>query len=94
MPSRCWSGNPLPSFSIPVDSLKTSPPEIPLGIPSRLLERRPEVAAAERSVAQANAQIGVAAAAFYPNVTLNAAGGIESTAISSLFTWPSRVWSV
>jgi len=87
-------GQPASSFSIPVDSLKTSPPDIPLGIPSRLLERRPDVAAAERSVAQANAQIGVAAAAFYPNVTLNAAGGIESTAISSLFTWPSRVWSV
>ncbi len=87
-------GQPASTFSIPVEPLKTAPPDIPLGIPSQLLERRPDVAAAERNMAQANAQIGVATAAFYPNVTLSATGGIESTAISSLFTWPSRVWSV
>jgi NodT family efflux transporter outer membrane factor (OMF) lipoprotein len=87
-------GQPASSFSIPIEPLKTPPPDTPVGIPSQLLERRPDVAAAERSVAQANSQIGIATAAFYPNLTLSASGGIGSTAISSLFTWPSRVWSV
>ena len=87
-------GKPASSFSIAAAPLHIPPPDIPLGIPSQLLERRPDVAAAERSVAQANAQIGVATAAFYPNVTLSASAGLESTVASSLFTWPSRVWSV
>src|SRR5208282_4957540 len=69
-------------------------PAIPFGIPSQLLERRPDIAAAERLVAQANAQIGIATAAYYPTVTLGGAAGLESTAISSWFTWPSRFWSV
>jgi NodT family efflux transporter outer membrane factor (OMF) lipoprotein len=88
------AGQPASSFSIPPAPLNTPPPDVPLGVPSQLLERRPDIASAERSVAQANAQIGVAVAAFYPNVTLSAAGGIGSTSISSLFSWPSRVWSV
>ena len=67
---------------------------IPFGVPSQLLERRPDIAAAERSVAQANAQIGVAKAAFIPTVTLGASAGLESTSIADWFTWPSRVWSV
>jgi len=87
-------GQPASSFSIPMGPFNSPPPDIPLGVPSQLLERRPDIAAAERSVAQANAQIGVATAAFYPNVTLSASAGLESTAISSLFTWSSRVWSV
>jgi NodT family efflux transporter outer membrane factor (OMF) lipoprotein len=87
-------GQPASTFSILAQPLTLPPPEIPLGVPSQLLERRPDVASAERSVEQANAQIGVAVAAFYPNVTLSASGGLESTAISSLLTWPSRVWSV
>jgi NodT family efflux transporter outer membrane factor (OMF) lipoprotein len=87
-------GQPASSFSIAEAPLKIPSPDIPLGIPSQLLERRPDIAAAERSVAQANAQIGVATAAFYPNVTLSASAGLESTVASSLFTWPSRVWSV
>jgi len=87
-------GQPASNFSIPMGPLKPPPPDIPIGVPSQLLERRPDIAAAERGVAQANAQIGVAVAAFYPNLTLSASGGLESTAISSLFTWPSRVWSV
>lgn len=87
-------GQPASSFSMAQGPLKTAPPDIPLGVPSQLLERRPDIAAAERSVAQANAQIGVATAAFYPNITLSASAGLESTAVSSLFTWPSRIWSV
>ncbi len=85
---------PASSFSIPPGPLNSPPPDIPLGVPSQLLERRPDIASAERSVAQANAQIGIATAAFYPNVTLSASAGLESTSIASLFTWPSRFWSV
>ena len=87
-------GQPASSFSIPVAPLKVSPPAIPFGVPSQLLERRPDIAAAERQMAQANAQIGVARAAYYPTVTLSAAAGLESTSISQWFTWPSRFWSI
>ena len=87
-------GQPASIFSIPVAPLKVSPPAIPFGVPSQLLERRPDIAAAERQMAQANAQIGVARAAYYPTVTLNASGGLESTSISQWFTWPSRFWSI
>jgi len=71
-----------------------APPAIPLGIPSQLLERRPDIAANERLMAQANAQIGVAVAAYYPTVTLSAAAGLQSTSFVKWFTWPSRFWSV
>jgi NodT family efflux transporter outer membrane factor (OMF) lipoprotein len=81
-------------FSIPAKSLKATPPPIPLGLPSQLLERRPDIAASERSMAAANAQIGVAVAAFYPNLTLSAEGGFESSTLKHLFDWPSRFWSV
>jgi NodT family efflux transporter outer membrane factor (OMF) lipoprotein len=87
-------GQPASTFSIPVEPLKTVPPPIPIGVPSDLLERRPDVAASERSMAQANSQIGIATAAFYPTVTLSGAAGLESTSFTSWFTWPSRFWSV
>ena len=88
------SGQPASSFSIAVEPLKTPPPAIPFGVPSQLLERRPDVAANERLMAQANAQIGVARAAYYPTVTLGASAGFQSTKGSTWFTWPSRFWSV
>jgi NodT family efflux transporter outer membrane factor (OMF) lipoprotein len=87
-------GQPASSFSIAVEPLKTPPPAIPFGVPSQLLERRPDIAATERLMAQANAQIGVARAAFYPTLTLSASAGFQSTKASSWLTWPSRLWSV
>ena len=87
-------GQPASSFSIAVEPLKTPPPAIPFGIPSQLLERRPDIAASERLMAQANALIGVQKAAYYPTVTLSASFGFESTKGSSWFTWPSGFWSV
>ena len=87
-------GKPPAAFSIPVEPLNASPPATPVGVPSQLLERRPDIAAAERRVAEANAQIGVAKAAYYPTVTLSASGGFQSSSISSLLNWSSRVWSV
>ena len=88
------TGQPAPSFSISFEPLKSIPPAIPFGVPSELLERRPDIAAAERLVAQANAQIGIAKAAYFPTVTLSAVAGLESTSIASWFTWPSRFFSV
>jgi NodT family efflux transporter outer membrane factor (OMF) lipoprotein len=82
------------AFSIPVKPLDAVPPAIPIGVPSQLLERRPDIAASERTMAAANAQIGVATAAFYPTLTLSADAGLESSAFSRLFNWSSRFWSV
>jgi len=87
-------GQSASAFSIPVEPLKAGPPAIPFGVPSELLERRPDIAAVERQMASANALIGVARAAYYPSVTLGASAGFQSTNISQWFTWPSRVWSV
>ena len=88
------TGKPASTFSIPVEPRTSAPPPIPVGIPSQLLERRPDIAAAERNMAAANAQIGVAYAAFYPSLTLSAGGGVESSAIKNLLDASSRFWSV
>jgi NodT family efflux transporter outer membrane factor (OMF) lipoprotein len=82
------------AFSIPVKALDAAPPAVPAGVPSQLLERRPDIAASERTMAAANAQIGVADAAFYPALTLSATGGFQSSTIAQLFDWSSRFWSV
>jgi NodT family efflux transporter outer membrane factor (OMF) lipoprotein len=87
-------GKAASNFSIPVKPMTAAPPPIPVGVPSELLERRPDVAAAERLMAEANASIGIAYAAYYPNLTLTAEGGFESSVFHRWFTWPSRFWSV
>jgi NodT family efflux transporter outer membrane factor (OMF) lipoprotein len=87
-------GLPASEFSLATAPLEATPPDIPVGIPSALLERRPDVAVAERNAAAANAQIGVATAAYYPTVSLGASGGFESTDVRSWLTWPSRIWSL
>src|SRR5580658_8724748 len=87
-------GKPASAFSLPKRGLTTAPPPIPIGVPSLLLQRRPDVAAAERTMASANATLGVAYSAFYPNLTLSAAGGFESYLFKHLADWPSRFWSV
>jgi NodT family efflux transporter outer membrane factor (OMF) lipoprotein len=87
-------GKAASDFSIPVRPMTVAPPSIPVGVPSELLERRPDVAAAERTMAEANAAIGIAYAAYYPNLTLSAEGGFESSAFTKWLSWPSRFWSV
>jgi len=87
-------GKVASDFSIPVKPMIYAPPTIPVGVPSQLVERRPDIAAAERTLAEANATIGIGYAAFFPQVTLSAGGGFESSALKNLFDWPSRVWSI
>jgi NodT family efflux transporter outer membrane factor (OMF) lipoprotein len=81
-------------FSIPVKPLLTNAPAIPMGMPSGLLERRPDVAAAERRMAAANAQIGIAYAAYYPTLSLSASYGYQSSNFSHFFNFSSKFWSV
>jgi NodT family efflux transporter outer membrane factor (OMF) lipoprotein len=81
-------------FSIPVKPLLTDPPPVPVGMPSALLERRPDIASAERRMAAANAQVGIAYAAYYPALTLSTSGGFESSTFKHFFDWPSRFWSI
>jgi NodT family efflux transporter outer membrane factor (OMF) lipoprotein len=87
-------GQPASTFRLDPEPLKFQAPAMPLGVPSQLLERRPDIAQDERLMAQANAQIGIAQAAYYPNLTLSASAGFESSALSTWLEWPSRFWSV
>jgi NodT family efflux transporter outer membrane factor (OMF) lipoprotein len=87
-------GKPPAEFSIPVAPLEAGPPAIPAAIPSQILQRRPDVAAAERGVAAANAGIGIARAAYYPAVTLSGGGGLDSGNIGTLISGNSTMWSV
>lgn len=87
-------GKPPADFSIAAEAVPTVFPVIPVELPSELLERRPDIAAAERRAAAANAQIGVAESAFFPSLTLSATGGFQSSLFSQLFTLPSRYWSL
>jgi NodT family efflux transporter outer membrane factor (OMF) lipoprotein len=87
------TGTPAPSFTLAPDIRELTPPRVPLGVPSDVLERRPDVASAERAMAAANAQIGVARAAYYPSITIAPTGGFESRSLASLFDAPSLLWS-
>jgi NodT family efflux transporter outer membrane factor (OMF) lipoprotein len=87
------TGTPAPSFALAPDARPLAPPAIPIGIPSDALQRRPDVASAERAMAAANAQIGVASAAFYPSVTLLPSIGVDSRMLPGLFDAPSLLWS-
>jgi len=88
------AGKPPAEVTIPPALLKAPPPPIPVAVPSALLERRPDIAAAERTMAAFNEQIGIAVAAYYPTLTLSASGGFESTNIAKWFSLPSRYWSL
>jgi outer membrane protein, multidrug efflux system len=87
-------GQPASNFSVPVAPLQATPPPVPLGVPSDVLERRPDIATLERQMAFANAQVGLARTAFYPHITLGGAGGWQSTTITSLVNAPSLFWSL
>ncbi|MEO6817912.1 MAG: efflux transporter outer membrane subunit [Edaphobacter sp.] len=87
-------GPPPASFTLGASPLHARPPAIPIGLPSELLERRPDIASAERRVAEANDRIGIARAAFFPTLSLNAAAGYESTALTSLLSRSSFLWAV
>ena len=87
-------GKPPAAFSLSPTLLITTVPHIPAGLPSEILERRPDIASSERSVAAANAQIGIAKAAYFPTIKLAASAGLEASSIASLLSWPSRFWSV
>jgi NodT family efflux transporter outer membrane factor (OMF) lipoprotein len=87
-------GKPPAEFSLAPVPITAIPPAIPMSLPSELLERRPDIAAAERRMAAANAQIGIAQAAFYPTVALGSAVGLESSSLTNLFSWPSALWSL
>jgi len=87
-------GKPASSFSMPVKLLTAPVPAIPVGVPSELLQRRPDIAAAERAMAQANALIGVEKAAYYPTLSLTGSGGLQSSALAKLFSLPGLLWSL
>ena len=87
-------GKPPAQFTLEPTHSTFQPPDIPVGLPSMLLERRPDIAAVERRVAEANEQIGIARAAFFPSLVLSATGGVEGTSIVNWFNWPSRFWAV
>ncbi len=88
------TGKTPSEFSAGAASLKALPPVVPIGVPSALLERRPDIAIAERQVAAANEQIGIAKSALYPVISLGMQVGLESASFVNWFTWPSRFWSV
>jgi NodT family efflux transporter outer membrane factor (OMF) lipoprotein len=88
------TGTPASTFHVPVAPLDATPPAIPLGVPSDMMERRPDVASAERNMAEQNALVGVAQTAFYPQFTISGGGGFQSISIGALITAPSAFWAV
>jgi NodT family efflux transporter outer membrane factor (OMF) lipoprotein len=87
-------GQPPAEFSLAAEQLDIQVPVIPVGLPSQLLERRPDIAAVERRMAEANEQIGIARAAYYPTLTLSASVGLQGSSLLNWLTWPSRLWAV
>ena len=87
-------GKPPASFTLAPAPLEEAPPTIPVGVPSDLLQRRPDIAAAERRAAQANEQIGIAVSAYYPSLSLSGFAGAEGTSPANWFDWPSLLWAV
>ena len=87
-------GEPASTFSLTTDGSQLAPPAIPTGVPSQLLERRPDVSAAERRVSAANADVGEATAAFFPDLMLAASGGVESSKLGNWLSLPSRFWAI
>jgi multidrug efflux system outer membrane protein len=87
-------GQPASAFAVPVAPLREAPPPVPLGVPSDVLERRPDISTAERTMAFQNAQVGIARSAFYPHITLSGSGGLLSKDLGSLFNASSLIWSV
>jgi NodT family efflux transporter outer membrane factor (OMF) lipoprotein len=87
-------GKPPAEFALARSPLDLEPPVIPVGLPSQLLERRPDIAASERRVGEANEGIGIARAAYYPSLVLSATGGVEGDTIGNWLAWPSRFWAV
>jgi NodT family efflux transporter outer membrane factor (OMF) lipoprotein len=87
-------GQPAAEFSVPEKPVTLTPPVIPVGVPSDLLERRPDIAGAERRVAAANSQVGLTKAAFFPTVLLGLSAGLEGSSLSNWFNWPSRLWAL
>jgi multidrug efflux system outer membrane protein len=87
-------GQSASNFTIPPLPLNATPPPLPLGVPSDVLQRRPDISTAERQMAYENAEVGIARTAFYPNITLSGAGGWQSTQITSLLNAPSLFWSL
>jgi len=88
------TGRPPADLTLPYDAKQPTPPSIPVGVPSTLLERRPDIAQSERQMAAVHEQIGIAQAAFFPALTLSASAGLQASSFLSLFSWPSRFWTV
>jgi NodT family efflux transporter outer membrane factor (OMF) lipoprotein len=88
------TGQPPANLTLAAGKIDAPPPPIPAGVPSQLLERRPDIAASERQMAAANAEIGLARAAYYPTLTLSASAGLQAGNIVDFFSWPARFWSV
>ncbi len=88
------TGKPPAAFSLPPAPLAPRQPAIPVGLPSELLQRRPDIAAAERRMAEANEQIGIAQAAYYPSLILSPTAGFQGSSIATWFAWPSLLWAV
>jgi len=87
-------GKPPSELTLTIGTFNPDPPQIPVAVPSALLERRPDIASLERKIAAANSEIGVARAAYYPTLTLSAAGGFQTSHFTQWFNWPSRFWSL